>query len=165
MSAQNTYNTNSTGTRFKSHIPGTQAHRERKFTDHQATASYNNPNQAFGAQGGPQYNASGAGFTNAPANPVASNAAGPGPGPAPGRAPVPATMGERADELHGRRHFFPSTSHGTTSAGTAKPHMGDKALGSTQATLGRATHNPALEQAGMERKVCYCSFLRRIDVL
>lgn len=81
-------------------------------------------------------------------------------------APVPAgnhgaTMGERVAEMQGRRGHAvtganpaaPVTGAHTTTGN--KPHMGDKVMGGVEAAIGRATHNPAMEQSGWERKVSF----------
>ncbi len=101
-------------TRIESHIPGTQAHRERKLVEHEQDASmrYGSTNQpsttsavAPGMNTAPQTGAYGQGTTIGGTHTHTHGA----------------TMSDRTNELHG---------HGPhTTGGAAKPHMGDKVMG------------------------------------
>ncbi|KAG8806976.1 hypothetical protein FRB91_002883 [Serendipita sp. 411] len=124
-------------TRIESHIPGTEAHRERKFAEAQVSGT---GFQGSNVAGAPTMN------TAATVPGAATGYQNTAPTVA-GSAPTTGTfnkhgntMSERVDELHGR---------GTT---VPKAHMGDKVMGSMEATLGRITNNPAREEAGLERK-------------
>jgi len=151
---------------------GTQAHRERQFPEHEQGAAYGqqqgfNPgvNQGFTQpgvnQGQNQPGLNQPGLNQGFTQPTAGNAGFQGTGTGvgtnaavgTGAAPAPATMSERANEPHGRGHHQGQGVGATsTTTGSTKPHMGDKVMGATQAAIGRAINNPAMEQAGLERQ-------------
>jgi hypothetical protein len=161
--------TASLSTRIESHIPGTQAHREREYLNQAPLHGGVPPTTNMNAQA-PNMNSQ-APNMNAQA-PVYNNDVAPGGGGIMGGrthggvAPVSvapagnrgATMGERVGDLQGRHAphaagaTAPLAGHGTSATGT-KPHLGDKVLGGVELAVGRATNNPVMEQKGWERKV------------
>ncbi|PVF95297.1 hypothetical protein CPB86DRAFT_817305 [Serendipita vermifera] len=155
----------SLSTRIESHIPGTQAHREREYIEHEDRATFgrNHPvppmnappvgtNNAYNTAGNPTVN------TTVPTN--AGYGTGTGgymgtTGPTVGgHGGHGSTMRERAAELQGRGHggaARTAAATGTTT-GAPKAHVGDRVMGSMEAAIGRATNNPIMEQKGWERK-------------
>jgi len=165
----NTYNAGvpptqpSLSTRIESHIPGTQAHRERDYLEHENSAAHRGNfaptnagmHQAPAMNQAPGYNSNMTG-TGGGMGTHANHGVAPA-------APVPVgnhgtTMGERVAELQGRRGHAANTTNTTAPVTSAhpttgtKPHAGDKLMGGVEAAIGRATHNPGMEQAGWERK-------------
>lgn len=141
----NNYNTGAPAkapisTRIESHIPGTQAHRERKLMEHEEGAAMRYGNTQPATTGAT------AGGMNT-AQPATNMGGTYGTGPTVGGGQHThthgATMSDRVNELHG---------HGPQTANTAKPHAGDKVMGKMEAAMGRATNDPAREQAGWERQ-------------
>ncbi|KIM33187.1 hypothetical protein M408DRAFT_150438 [Serendipita vermifera MAFF 305830] len=154
----------SVSTRIESHIPGTQAHRERNYLDHENQAAHvgAGPGAATGFHQGTAMNQA-PGYTNNTMTGTGGGIGAPTHGMAPAAAPAPVgnhgtTMGERVAELQGRRGHAaaatnttaPLTSTAPTTG--AKPHLGDRVMGGVEAAIGRATHNPGMEQSGWERK-------------
>jgi len=152
-------------TRIESHIPGTQAHRERDFIEHENEASLRGTHHHSAV---PPTTGHTGNNMNTAAPTYANDVTGGRTGMAPTTG-VPATggvghhgttMGERVSELQGnRRHpgatgALPGAGANTssTSATGTKPHMGDKVMGGVEAAVGRMTNNPAMEQSGWERK-------------
>ncbi|CAG8752498.1 10088_t:CDS:2, partial [Acaulospora colombiana] len=152
----------SLSTRIESHIPGTQAHREREYLEHEDRTTFGRNHPV------PPMNAPPVGTNTAAANPMMNttvpNTGGYGTGTGGytgttgptvgGHGGHGATMRERAAELQGRGHGGIGTTAAATGTHTGAPkaHMGDRIMGGIEAAIGRATNNPVTEQKGWERK-------------